>query len=167
MMHNTIDSSGFLDGTINPAAVSERNQHRVVEAAVPDLELTGFERWRWVNDAWVAAEDRRGHCWYNPAQTTETFFAEEFDSMPPSGWVYWTPGENKVITESETIQQQWGLIRRKRSALLAQSDWTDTASAPARLGQTVYDAWQSYRQALRDITLQSDPFQLNWPIAPA
>lgn len=166
MMHNTIDSKGFLDGIINAAAVSERNQHRVVETAVPDTALTGFQRWRWVNDTWMAVEDYRGHCWYNPQKTTETFFASDFDSAPPAGWVYWTPGENKLVTQAETIEAEWVVIRGRRNLLLAQSDWTDTASAPARLGSTVYEAWQVYRQALRDVTEQADPFAIVWPASP-
>lgn len=167
MMHHTIDSIGFLDGTINPSAVTERNQHRVVEAQLPDTELTGFQRWRWVDNAWVAVNDHRGHCWYNPQETTETFLATEFDSVPPQGWTYWVPGENKTVLQSELVNTQWNSVRRQRNALLAQSDWTDTASAPARLGQTSYDAWQTYRQALRDITQQASPFEITWPVSPA
>jgi hypothetical protein len=57
--------------------------------------------------------------------------------------------------------------RARRDALLQQSDWTDTASAPARLGQALYDQWQTYRQALRDVTAQPGyPFDIIWPIPP-
>jgi hypothetical protein len=28
------------------------------------------------------------------------------------------------------------------------------------------EAWATYRQALRDITTQTDPFELNWPVTP-
>lgn len=166
MMYNTIDSQGLLDGVINPLAVTELNQHRVVEAQLPDTELTGFQRWRWVDNAWVAVNDHRGHSWYNPQKTTETFLATEFDSVPPEGWVYWVPGENKTVLESELIEAKWDEIRKRRNHLLAQSDWTDTASAPARLGQAVYDAWQQYRQALRDITEQANPDEVVWPMVP-
>lgn len=54
----------------------------------------------------------------------------------------------------------------KRQQLLADSDWTDTVSAQARLG-TAYAEWQLYRQALRDITLQPGyPTTIEWPTAP-
>ncbi len=57
--------------------------------------------------------------------------------------------------------------RARRDALLQQSDWTDTASAPARLGQELYDQWQTYRQALRDVTAQPGyPFNIIWPTPP-
>jgi hypothetical protein len=61
----------------------------------------------------------------------------------------------------------WRRVRADRTARLAASDWTDTASAPARLGAEEYAAWQAYRQALRDITLQPDPAALDWPTPPA
>jgi hypothetical protein len=58
-------------------------------------------------------------------------------------------------------------VRYTRSRLLSASDWSDTASAPERMGQELYNAWQSYRQALRDITKQSSfPFEVVWPTPP-
>lgn len=60
------------------------------------------------------------------------------------------------------------VVLTERFRLLAESDWTDTASAPARLGETTYAAWQTYRQALRDIPEQSGyPLNVVWPIAPS
>lgn len=49
--------------------------------------------------------------------------------------------------------------RRDRDARLLASDWTDTASAPDRLGPEIYAAWQAYRQALRDM-----PAAPGWPL---
>jgi len=58
-------------------------------------------------------------------------------------------------------------IKRKRLELLMSSDWTDTFSAKARLGDQLYQNWQTYRQALRDITAQSGyPLDVVWPTAP-
>jgi hypothetical protein len=55
----------------------------------------------------------------------------------------------------------------KRAYLLADSDWTDTLSAKARLGDELYNQWQTYRQALRDITDQPEyPNNIVWPVAP-
>ena len=65
------------------------------------------------------------------------------------------------------IAQQTELNLLKRLGLLTDSDWTDTLSAKTRLGDALYQAWQDYRQALRDITLQPDyPLEVIWPIAP-
>jgi len=58
-------------------------------------------------------------------------------------------------------------IKKQRLKLLQESDWTDTASAPTRLGQELYQQWQTYRQQLRDITQQTGyPFTVTWPTPP-
>jgi hypothetical protein len=65
------------------------------------------------------------------------------------------------------LEQQKQLILANRLQLLQASDWTDTVSAQTRLGDLLYQAWQDYRQALRDITLQPNyPLDVIWPIAP-
>jgi Phage tail assembly chaperone protein len=63
-------------------------------------------------------------------------------------------------------EKAWIYARQQRNLALQESDWTDTTSAPIRLGAEVYNQWQVYRQALRDITLQTDPFTLVWPNKP-
>lgn len=66
-----------------------------------------------------------------------------------------------VDTEQAT---QAVLVQRQQ--LLIDSDWTDTLSAQTRLGEA-YATWQTYRQALRDITLQSGyPTAIDWPTKP-
>jgi len=58
-------------------------------------------------------------------------------------------------------------VRNKRQQLLLLSDWTDTLSAKTRLGDDLYNQWQAYRQALRDITEQAGyPFEVVWPTPP-
>tara|TARA_R110000796_G_scaffold249853_1_gene378117 strand:+ start:1851 stop:2213 length:363 start_codon:yes stop_codon:yes gene_type:complete len=54
------------------------------------------------------------------------------------------------------------LAREERYASLVLSDWTQVADAP--VDQT---AWATYRQALRDITIQEGfPEAITWPVAP-
>lgn len=58
-------------------------------------------------------------------------------------------------------------LRYKRNSLLQGSDWTDTLSAKTRLGDQLYEDWQTYRQALRDITNQPGyPDNVVWPTPP-
>lgn len=57
----------------------------------------------------------------------------------------------------------WASVRQRRSRLLAGSDWVVTKATEA--GQPVDPAWMTYRQALRDITLQADPWAIVWPVA--
>jgi len=53
---------------------------------------------------------------------------------------------------------EWAHIRNARNAKLAASDWTQLPDAPVDSA-----AWATYRQALRDITTQADPFNIVWP----
>jgi len=57
------------------------------------------------------------------------------------------------------IDTQWQVIRTQRNQMLKDSDWTQVADAPVDKA-----VWAIYRQALRDIPTQADPFQINWPI---
>ena len=54
-------------------------------------------------------------------------------------------------------------IRSKRNNLLVDSDWTQLSDVPEQTRLK----WQSYRQALRDITLQDGfPENIIWPTKP-
>lgn len=59
----------------------------------------------------------------------------------------------------ERIRNEWTVIRQQRNRLLAESDWTQLADSPADK-----DKWAVYRQELRDITIQEDPFSIVWPV---
>lgn len=56
-------------------------------------------------------------------------------------------------------------LRGQRNRLLAESDWVVLRAADT--GQPVPPEWLAYRQALRDITEQPDPLNIEWPVAPA
>ncbi len=58
--------------------------------------------------------------------------------------------------------QQWNEVRYKRNQLLQESDWTQLPDVPL----STKEVWAAYRQQLRDITNQADPFNIVWPIAP-
>jgi len=74
--------------------------------------------------------------------------------------------DTKQWEKNQTDEQRWELIKMGRNMRLTASDWTDTLSAKARLGDELYQQWQTYRQALRDITTQADPFNIVWPVPP-
>ena len=58
--------------------------------------------------------------------------------------------------------QQAKSVRATRGQKLADSDWTQVADAPVDKA-----VWATYRQALRDITTQSEfPWTITWPDAP-
>lgn len=58
----------------------------------------------------------------------------------------------------------WAAARQRRSSLLTQTDWRVTKALET--GDTLAQDWLDYRQALRDITLQTDPLALVWPVEP-
>lgn len=71
-----------------------------------------------------------------------------------------------TYTWVEDLTQVRNTALARRYKLLADSDWTDTVSAQARLGDD-YAVWQAYRQALRDITGQEGyPTAIEWPTKP-
>ena len=51
-------------------------------------------------------------------------------------------------------------IRRKRDALLLETDWWGASD------NTMSDAQTAYRSALRDVPAQADPTNINWPTKP-
>jgi len=54
-------------------------------------------------------------------------------------------------------------VRQERNTKLAATDWTQTADVP----QAVKDSYITYRQALRDVPLQSGfPWTITWPVEP-
>ena len=60
------------------------------------------------------------------------------------------------------IENKWIEIRQLRDSLLFESDWTQLSDSP----QSANNDWKTYRQSLRDITSQSNPFNINWPVKP-
>ena len=63
---------------------------------------------------------------------------------------------------AEKVGTQWIVIRAERNRLLVASDWTQLPDASADAA-----TWATYRQALRDITTQANPFAIVWPQGPA
>ena len=78
------------------------------------------------------------------------------------------PGDNY-----EWIDEAWQLnkekasakIQQQRNLLLAETDWIVIKAVDQ--GTQVPQAWSTYRQQLRDITLQPNyPFTVTWPTPP-
>jgi len=60
------------------------------------------------------------------------------------------------------VERQSAQARSQRDALLSQSDWTQAPDAPVD-----QQAWAEYRQALRDVPLQTGfPTDITWPTKP-
>lgn len=68
-------------------------------------------------------------------------------------------------TQSEIdtkLEDRWEVIRILRSELLLECDWTQLADIPTE----TKELWQTYRQELRNITSQTNPFLIVWPVKP-
>lgn len=75
--------------------------------------------------------------------------------------------KKRELSSEEVLLVEGRKVKEKRDRLLQESDWTDTYSAPSRLGQDAYLQWQNYRQALRDVPSQSGyPLAVVWPQTP-
>ena len=78
----------------------------------------------------------------------------------------WT--QNYIVSDlsadesAAKVGAQWNVIRAERNKLLAESDWTQLPDAPVDAA-----AWATYRQALRDITTEANPFAIVWPESPS
>jgi hypothetical protein len=85
-----------------------------------------------------------------------------------SGSIYVQTYEVSDANE-ETINKRkeikWSEVRSTRNTLLAESDWTQFQDSPIT-GSSLTD-WQTYRQSLRDVTNQSDPYNITWPTKPS
>ncbi len=70
--------------------------------------------------------------------------------------------ETKQWIDPRTPETEWPLVRAKRDRLIAATDWTQLPDVPL----ATKEAWIAYRQALRDVTNQPDPFNIVWPESP-
>lgn len=71
--------------------------------------------------------------------------------------------------DPRTASQAWAEVRAQRDALLAGTDkhWIRAQELAGQvLAAWPNGAWAAYRQALRDITNQPDPFNITWPTPP-
>lgn len=75
-------------------------------------------------------------------------------------WVYTAVDWSEEAIASAT-EAQWANVRSERNRKLAECDWTQLPDAPVDAA-----VWATYRQALRDITTQSDPYAIVWPEVP-
>lgn len=108
------------------------------------------------------------------------WFPYRFETIPPpeNGIIdgtYFEIGQDEVVeiqkyrikTEIEIeieYDNKWSHIRTIRNEELKKCDWTQLSDSP--LTTEKKQEWQTYRQELRDITTQSDPYNLVWPSQP-
>lgn len=74
--------------------------------------------------------------------------------------VFYPPEKNNEIEKN--------FVRQSRNLLLKESDFIATIDIWSKLSNDQQKAWEEYRQALRDIPLQTGfPSNVDWPIKPS
>ena len=133
---------------VEPTRWDENNFCRVVKLTPEQVAQFGVHQLKLITPPY-----------YDPAtQTREHGPALLIDGV-------WT--QNYIVTDLDAdasaakVEAQWAVIRTERNAKLVASDWTQVADAPVDAAQ-----WATYRQALRDITNQTNPFIIVWPAVP-
>lgn len=80
---------------------------------------------------------------------------------PPEPYYIWDLASSSWI-DPRTPETEWPLVRAERDRRLLASDWTQLPDVQL----PTKEAWAIYRQALRDVTQQPDPFNIVWPTPP-
>jgi hypothetical protein len=70
---------------------------------------------------------------------------------------------NKRWEDRRSLEDAWLSARLQRNKLLSATDWTQMPDVSLQ----TKEQWAQYRQALRDVTNQTDPFNIVWPIPPS
>lgn len=102
-----------------------------------------------------------------PSYTTTQYIEEDapvfVNNQYQRNWVVKNYTDDQVASrEANALAVASNSVRAERNTLLSASDWTQVADAPVDQA-----AWATYRQALRDITTQTDfPWSVTWPVAP-
>ena len=102
-----------------------------------------------------------------PVQRADYEGIQLVDGQWTDVWVIRNKYDNPVEQtncEQEYIQTQWIVVRNQRDQLLKETDYTQLPDAP--ITDTSKAAFIEYRKQLRNITTQSDPFNMVWPEVP-
>ncbi len=143
---------------------------------VENGEVKGYPQplprnWADVSNFYLLEDEQvRSYGWY-PVRFVP---AEKTDNDVVMGQSFVIEGDEVVQyeqirpkTESEIAEetnQKWQNIRSQRNSLLSESDWTQLPDSP--LLSEKKTEWSVYRQELRDVTSQSDPNNIIWPVKP-
>lgn len=138
----------------------------IIEYPLTEFEIKNrFQNVSWVNGEFYPPE---GYVVVNETEapfynyTTQTIIESEPELREDGYWYQtWIVSELSDEKKQKHINDRWAVIRVERNNKLQESDWT-------RLDDVSIDKeqWRLYRQALRDITEQADPFNIVWPIPP-
>ena len=81
------------------------------------------------------------------------------DGVYYQNWIQTNASQSEI---DYRLENQWFIIRETRNELLTECDWTQLSDISAETKAI----WSEYRQSLRDITSQTNPFSITWPVKP-
>lgn len=129
------------------------------------------KNWKNISNFYVLNDDQlKSYGWYRfrfvEAEISDNQFYDGSNFVIEENEVVeYQKVRNKTQQEIENeIEEVWRSIRYRRNQLLLECDWTQLPDNA--LPSTKKEEWTSYRQMLRDITTQSDPFNIVWPTIP-
>jgi len=100
----------------------------------------------------------------SPYYYTKNYFPDGVANINGQWITQWREEDATDGQIVERIADKMREVRRERNALLLTSDWTQLPDSP--LDNVDRNMWADYRQALRDITKQGNPFEIVFPDAP-
>ena len=81
------------------------------------------------------------------------------DGVYYQNWIQTNASQIEINTR---IEAKWIEIREIRNELLLECDWTQLEDIPNDFKLS----WKTYRQQLREIPNQTNPFSIVWPVKP-
>jgi hypothetical protein len=143
----------IIDETINyPYTIKELRQAYPNVSLPAELSDEALNEW----DIYVVTP--------NPMPTDYTKNIIEGTPILTDGVYYqnWIQTDASQSEIDYRLENQWFIVREIRNELLKECDWTQLND----ISQTIKELWSTYRQQLREITNQSNPFNIEWPIKP-
>lgn len=120
-----------------------------------------------IPEDFVANNVQAGEDWIEGSYRDNEFYIQDRAPIQISA----KPSEHHIFdfdvkqwVDPRTNETEWINVRQQRDKKLLNSDWTQVSDNA--LTTQKKQEWITYRQALRDITNQPDPFTIEWPIKP-
>ena len=143
----------IIDETINyPYTIKELRQAYPNVSLPAELSDEALNEW----DIYVVTP--------NPMPTDYTKNIIEGTPILTDGVYYqnWIQTDASQSEIDYRLENQWFIVREIRNELLKDCDWTLLND----ISLTIKELGSTYRQQLREITNQSNPFNIEWPIKP-
>jgi hypothetical protein len=124
----------------------------------------------YIYDANSPKQEAYGGDWGSPSATVHLTIPEDADPETIMA-IKDSDGVVTLVEDPAKVAQktanQWTQVRAEQRQKLYESDWTCSVIDPPPEILAARDAWLQYRAQLRDVTNQTDPFNIVWPVRPS